>query len=750
MVRPARAAFVTTPEALTVTVVTQAAQLATSAWGGKYFPIIECDGSDDDRRSLEGLGIDFVQELPGAGADALAIAEMPGFRWSGGRDWGPFAKPKSSISMRLLQATRLEPDPTGPAGKATLGWAEDDPLNHLFDVWFGRTQDSNGNVGDLSGFFDESDASIVESIVRGSAVESTARHISYSGYAGDIGFCVIRPGDARDLARFWNARAFGGRVFPWPVGHEDRVLPLARTWLRYTLEHLPSERIAQDREPFVQIWSASQSVPAELTELIRSQSARVLATDLVHGSGWTDLHPLRTRFRASFDAEVTGRMWSVTATLPALPLRITSRDVEYFGTVAADVHIYRETGLDPDRTAIIPRVRTISTAMPYRDTMSQAFQRPNGEGSVLSVLATDETVTIPLMRPDHILQTILNENGVTVEQSDEGRFASRFASMLGGPDSLTSTEPAAREILSTSAGRADHGISLNELEQRALNARGDWPDPLRSAVTPKQYVRNLTLAMTSHGLLRVCLPVTCPTCRSKFAIDPNGLNDHVRCQFCGEDFPLALTLAWQGRKADWKYRIAGHVAQSRLRSALPTLAAATVFNSIGAHQSPYFLGMKLMQRDRELAEVDLVVFSDPQVPEVVFCEVKSHTRIGRSDIEKLMRVQDRFGKQPVDCYIAVATLNEDLDDTEITLLREYAERAPATRRTHAVTAMALPIVLTAKELSVHPFSDLHPSKWSSPGVGMSSVALESCRQNLGLDAITPRAGGGSSFSWRSM
>ena len=62
-------------------------------------------------------------------------------------------------------------------------------------------------------------------------VQVTAAQITYTGESTFDGFVVLDPSNAADLARFSNARAYGGRVFPWPAGHSQRITEAAASWL---------------------------------------------------------------------------------------------------------------------------------------------------------------------------------------------------------------------------------------------------------------------------------------------------------------------------------------------------------------------------------------------------------------------------------------------------------------------------------------------------------------------------------------
>jgi hypothetical protein len=242
----------------------------------------------------------------------------------------------------------------------------------------------------------------------------------------------------------------------------------------------------------------------------------------------------------------------------------------------------------------------------------------------------------------------------------------------------------------------------------------------------------LLLWLLKRKLLRTVLPLTCPLCRSVFVIDPYDLATDVQCGFCDHRFPLALAVAWAGRKSNWRYRIAGHVSESRLRAALPVLAVTSVLSSLAVGQAqPQSAGTTITIPGRE-AEFDIATVANPFIPEVVLGEVKSHGPIDSKDVDNLAWAQKQLRNNHVECFILIATLNNALNPDETHLLQQYCAQSPELLHSDGPIELLLPIVLTHRDLSTDQFSDDHPFTWKDPGLSLSSLALASCKKNLGL------------------
>jgi len=62
-------------------------------------------------------------------------------------------------------------------------------------------------------------------------IYSTGFGITYKGDSPGVGIVLIDPHEPTDLVRFWNLRASGGDVLPWPLGHEQLIERFARSWI---------------------------------------------------------------------------------------------------------------------------------------------------------------------------------------------------------------------------------------------------------------------------------------------------------------------------------------------------------------------------------------------------------------------------------------------------------------------------------------------------------------------------------------
>jgi hypothetical protein len=134
-VRPVRVGFVATSHADGL--VTQAAGLATSAWGGKYFPILDAT-TPETRQISERLSIDIWHPLDEE-RETVESCDQPGFSWQGGLNWGPFRTPDVGYSSRLLGPEDLLRSDT--ARRALVRWDSRDELASLYEAWFGIYKD---------------------------------------------------------------------------------------------------------------------------------------------------------------------------------------------------------------------------------------------------------------------------------------------------------------------------------------------------------------------------------------------------------------------------------------------------------------------------------------------------------------------------------------------------------------------------------------------------------------------------------
>jgi hypothetical protein len=738
-----------------------AVEAATSSWGGMYFPIVDVSEPVDLDRHLERWSVDALWPVT-TDEKAVALADRPGFRWRGRSPDGPFDPPRESLVMRVLPAEWVLGQ---PEVKTVLPQWPDHELDALFSIWFG----SFGTHGDGSRRRDlfatyaqrvdiEPDGSLDRLPDGLTPITVTGVDIAYQGEPQESGIVLVNPLDPSDLLRYWNLRASGAEVLPWPLGREQLIEPLARRWISDLVAANKLPKIVRGDgaplPPHLTVWSTASQVgqTEPLDTLFQELGLEKWPGDDFIRS-WRGAHPLSTNFTRWFDIEVDSRARSVPIPLPVLPWPSGRRPGRWPGMVAADFHIHAEHALTLERTTALPRVRRLAELLPYRAGEFGSFQRPNGQGGIYGVQAADDTIDIPLVRPLAILEGLFDQAEWRFAQSDEGQFAARFADILRNSVTGAANQPAVREVLLLAAKRSDSGVPFPALLQRAIGTRGRWPGMLTRA-TPDDYGRSLLLWLLERKLLRMVLPVTCPSCRSALVLGVDELATDVRCGFCDHTFPLALPVAAAGPRSAWRYRIAGHVPESRLRAALPVLAATSVLATLaggGFYVQPRIMGAEITTSGRKV-EFDIATVVDPFTPQVVLGEVKSHQPIDANDIDNLAWAQDLLRTVGVECYILIATLNDALSTDEIAALRAYCERARELLNLNgSQTPLAMPIVLTQRELSVDQFDDAHPSRWTEPGRAISTVALASCERNLGLREVSRIPSNGRltyEFSWQ--
>lgn len=276
--RPVRIGLVFEPSA---EMLRLAVEQAILLWGGQYQPFFRPGDLDRIERVSRRLGVDVLLALDRAGVSEEAAA-LDGYQWQGRDGWGPLAPAREHIKHRLLGPERLL-DELPRDSWVLPDWAPDDPLDDLFRVWFGAYGTSAQCVS-LQNLQKQLGARATQARIDDGAevpadaaswitpVTATSGAIDYRGMSPGAAFVVVDPSDPESLMALWNARACGARAFPFPAGHEQRVLVAAESWLQQLLEEGElSGWIKGDGTPVgprIYIWQATG--PGELPETLTS------------------------------------------------------------------------------------------------------------------------------------------------------------------------------------------------------------------------------------------------------------------------------------------------------------------------------------------------------------------------------------------------------------------------------------------------------------------------------------------------
>ncbi|MFJ6896847.1 hypothetical protein [Streptomyces hokutonensis] len=737
--RPVRVGLVFEP---TLDALVKSIKLATTAWGGMYFPFIDPTRESPLSLAVE-LDVDVLYAVDNS-AESDQLSRSMGYKWQGGAEWGPFGNQVGYASGHIQSIDWLIGETLNGPQFTYYQWEDESPLKSVLLALHGDYSDDA--VGELAktAFRAKSRTCTLgrgELVARTSEIEEvspiqlTGREISYRGEAYGSGVVVIRPEEAGDIAQFWNLRASGLHVHPWVVGHDTTSRSSFVGWLNRVLQRrlIPNSKRGDgvDLGPVISIHmpDGMDVIPAMLEAELQTRDIAFRVTnggDFTHG--WRGRHPFHTEFGEFFSSESSrGRVFNVP--MPNLDGARWRRGHEP-GFLIADISVDSVTGLAPDMVVSMPAARELSPLVDTRDFVTQRIHRVTDDGRAVAVRADEKNVAIRAVSAMAAIETLMSGAGWKFQQTGNGKFSTRLIEKLGGSFSYVANQPSIRTAL-MKASASHAGLPFTALMSHAKRHRGAWPDSL-SSIPHDEYPARIIRYLLARKALQPVLPIRCPECTVEMTVSPEDLRSECSCELCGSQFPLGLALGMHARN-DWSYKIAGNIAPDRLGETLPVMATVSIlsgYRSTSANH-PYALGVAVDSPHGKF-EVDIVMaLAESYPPLLVIGEVKSYMDpVTAEDLEHLRLLQNHLRANNVDCYVLVATLRDELPDETLNALRSFCEDTPASFGSRVLPI--LPIVLTGRNLSVPQFHDDNPWKWQNPGTRLSDLALESCRRNIGL------------------
>lgn len=726
----------------------------TLAWGGIYTPIIDANLPFDAIELQARLFDVDALHLEAEQGELLEQLRRADWLWRGRGRSGPFAAPEEGLRTGVLPTSALTLD--HPA-LYLPEWDAQDPLDLFYTAVFGtpsRTtpepetgEDTWEPAGSLRAGLGTVVALPNVTVDDVGMIQTTRVGIS-PAVRHDLewmnGLYVVRRESTQDVLSFWNMRAFGRPVLPLPDdGPEDLLTFLTRGTLRggTTQYGGPNPRT----EKYLGVWGLANA--SERTQVAIDTMAERL------GMVVRDHHPVRerrsmfpgldTRFKASVRAEFPSTARSVMVRVPRVPLDPEVHQVMP-GTVAVEIDVHDVPGLDPRLTPSLPPLRRFGRLL-ERSGMglsSQVRINSGGDGIVLGVPATTDEVPIGFAYHLDAIGTLFDNEELKLSQSDDGRFQTRAAEMLGGTFGGVMVQPGVRALIDK-AGRSSAGLTLQQLRAEVKNHRGAWPDKLTTfRTTADEYSERTVNSLLFSGLFVPMLDVHCSNCRVDSQVSPRDLDSSVQCEFCGGTFRLALSLALS--KSRWRYRLASHLGPDKVKALLPALATSSLLaqltTQLGA-AGPHAFGVEFKFSGNRRMEADIVSYLARPDWAVVLAEVKSGNRIDQNDVQNLEDLQGQLDQAKVRSVLTFASLKDRLANEEIHALRALVERGRLVTTASGAVVPRLPLILTSRELSLPWDHDEHPNRWGQPGAGdgIFTTAIESCRRNLGLVAVEPTA-----------
>jgi len=763
--RPVRVALALAPS---MEVLRRAVRLATSAWGGMYYPLISTDDVDVARELARISASDVIVPVEMGDGTAQVLASLPGFRWKPGGEWGPFEPPTPHLGSRLLGPEANLKLPSAP--RIRLGWQADDPLAALYGVWFGEYGDS-AYENQLRDAFEA--RAVPMTLAPGTAVPAlngsvspvalTALDVEYAGFYSETGIVMIDPDNPKDLIRLWNLRALGNHVFPWPIGHEARFHSACVEWL---LAAKKADRINKavrgsdhTEIELLSIWTPLNDdapIPDAFHELAKNHG--LVAH---HGADAFDVparstasHPLVTAYTRRFSLAIPDDEYDAAVPLPNAPFTTRAELDAPPRIVAAQLEISRESGLGPGKTFAVPNARKLSPLLDSHGNYPEVFNRPAAEGRVMGVSVGAEQVYIRAVPTETVISAMLDGSNWTTSRSPSGRFATQLIRLLDGPHSAAGNQPAVRWVLDLAA-RSPYGRPFPALIKSAQKARGAWPNSIFDREqADREYPGRIVRYLLARKILRPVLPVECPECATTAYLAPESLTTDYSCDMCGKVHPLGLILSLKNQ-VPWHYKTASTLTADQIAETMPIMAAVNVlhtfFRITGGGDLPHVLGLKITEGKSWECEVDLALLADDRgAPLVIIGEIKSYRdSVSEADLANLAKVQHYLRSEGLECVILAATLHERIEGEELQALRRACEQSPdRSVERFASLRPVLPLVLTAKELSAPEHTEHHPNRWGVYDI--LERAEQSCRRNLGLanmQYLGEAAGSSWEFSW---
>ncbi|TCN53511.1 hypothetical protein EV641_106156 [Rhodococcus sp. SMB37] len=550
----------------------------------------------------------------------------------------------------------------------------------------------------------------------------------------------MRDGNARDTIWFWNCRVVSNAVYPLLADAEDFNTAVLADAIDVKIFTPFSPGKSLETPPLcIPVWGYDDLTPAEQQRLQSWAEERHVQLapnsrgDALAGTWFPGFSRIAsTKFRV--ETRPSARLISVD--LPRLPLHDPSDD--FPGVVAAEVEFHEASGVDPRLTVAIPPYRR-HAALIDRPGYGADQVRISAVGPVFGVQAALEDLSVPNAYQLEVMQLLFDDEKAVVGQSDEGKFQTRAAELFGGPLTSHLAQPGVRAAIQESGAKTT-GIRWQQLTNVILSQRGEWPDSLRAFhQTPRQYAERQAHLLLSSGMLVPHLQIQCHECRIDLRLAPEQLATTIQCEFCGSDVRLALALALT--KPEWKYRLAGHLSESRVKAFLPAMAVSSVLGSMYRLEGPpavHVFGLEIQLSNHGQVEVDIATIMHEDRWIVLLGEVKNHNPIDSNDVKNLFALCGALSRKEIPAIPLFATFKATFSAEERDVIRTAMDAEPRSISLHGRQVPLTPLLLTHRDMSLPHYHEDHPHRWFKPGsgTGIVGIALESNKRNLGLLNVT--------------
>ena len=753
LVRPVRLGLVIDRESSGS--VSAAIAAASACWGGKTFPIFFADQQESVvRRTAVHLGIDAIVPMDDVAATSH-LADLIGFTWRG-KD-NPLRDPQFGYGLASVAAvlSAMRSSRESIERYAEVTWDSSESLDPIREVLFGHMPRSEGDGDLISRFVANTLRSVHLSIEQVARIDDPVgglldvgmwqvRHLSRG--RPESGVALVDPSSPTDLVRWWNLRAVGHNVLPWPTFPCAPVESVTSELIRF----LPANRWGKDTEEYINLYARTEDdVPDALSELV----TRLDRTAIVHRAssqrGDAEVHGgIATKFSRVFESGIVDRDGrpTISIQLPPTGLHEPPGIHGAFRCIATRITVDGEEGLPAGFSFAVPAVRQLNDELRSSVSFSSAVIRGVGDGIVATTALYDDDhpVRISASHSRSLIFRLLTDAGFGVSPSEAGPWTNRIIELLGGPTSTVSSQPAFREVLDRAARSS--GAKPAELRQIARNLGGKWAERSNLYQPNVKYEDGVLGFLTSRKLIEANLTYDCRACGLKQSIAPDEISSTVTCNDCDNESPVSLHVV---QRASWTLKTRRLLTPDRLRATFPiasTLTLLAVLRRNSGSNLHYAIGVDL-EAGGERFEIDLAALvHDEFGTALVLAEAKARGDVDSTEIDNLERVQDAVRATGLECYIAVVNSKSRLSALEIARLRQSADRLlVGLSEVNNRWYLNLPLVLTKRELTLHDLDEDHPTRQIGfEESTIAALAYATAKKHLGL---LNDAGPGHSVMW---
>lgn len=520
----------------------------------------------------------------------------------------------------------------------------------------------------------------------------------------------------QDVVDYWNLRAVGWQLLPFPIHWEDTLEASARAFLSRQMQWYASNSYLR---PPTMLLAARSVTAAEFSRVSARLSKDAPAPILSQPwypplwNRWSDSDDVErcTLEAVSDEAErpVQGEGERQFVTLPALSPAVYDGQVSLFdnGPKWATVVSISSGSRIPTAAPVIPV---------DADDVASILMLPPREAEIQNEGLTLYTGTrfrqyLCIPQPEAVARAAFRAKGFTATTSAAGRIAMAMIRALGGPIGVGSI---AFPELIRKLDDMSHG--LVEFASVGNAGRGNGKPQARARFDTRASIFGLLKRLQNNnnevaerqlqrlldaGVFRVGLQLACPECTQANWFSLDDVQEKLRCERCMANFSFPAALP--PRTDAWTYRTQGpfSVENYGQGSYAVVLVLRLLTLALQHTDQTWIPSTTLKSASDEMLEADFVMWRrDSFTPavELLFGECKSFGLFGSKDFENAAKLATSFPG----AFHVFATLRDELTRGE---QRRLAALAKAGRTPIEAGRWRAPlIILTGREI----FSDFGP------------------------------------------